>query len=93
MAGRSMAPRPPATEGHWVLAVPCYSQHYSIPSFASSPAPPPPHTCHAHPLTPPTHTHCSYEGTYEVNALVAGRGATGLSAFKPAKKGRVQVQA
>ena len=25
----------------------------------------------------------TYEGTYEVNALVAGRGATGLAAFKP----------
>lgn len=25
----------------------------------------------------------SYEGTYEVNALVAGRGITGLAAFKP----------
>jgi acyl-CoA oxidase len=29
----------------------------------------------------------SYEGTYEVNALVAGRGLTGLAAFKPASKG------
>jgi hypothetical protein len=36
---------------------------------------------------------CSYEGTYEVNALVAGRGATGVSAIKPPKKGPVQVQA
>ena len=25
----------------------------------------------------------TYEGTYEVNVLVAGRGATGLAAFKP----------
>ena len=24
-----------------------------------------------------------YEGTYEINTLVAGRGATGLAAFKP----------
>ena len=33
---------------------------------------------------------CRYEGTYEVNALVAGRGATGLAAFKPppARKAR-----
>ena len=31
----------------------------------------------------------SYEGTYEVNVLVAGRGATGISAIKPAsRKGR-----
>ena len=29
----------------------------------------------------------SYEGTYEVNTLVAGRGATGIAAFK-APKGR-----
>lgn len=36
---------------------------------------------------------CSYEGTYEVNALVAARGATGVSAIKPPKKGPVQVQA
>jgi acyl-CoA oxidase len=36
----------------------------------------------------------SYEGTYEVNALVAGRGITGVSAIKPAKKGgKVEVQA
>ena len=29
----------------------------------------------------------SYEGTYEVNVLVAGRGATGISAIKaPASK-------
>eukprot|EP00887_Chlorella_sp_A99_P006329 scaffold3.g6329.t1 len=41
----------------------------------------------------------SYEGTYEVNALVAGRGATGISAIKPpparaqreAVAGRVQA--
>lgn len=26
---------------------------------------------------------CRYEGTYEVNVLVAGRGETGLAAFKP----------
>lgn len=26
----------------------------------------------------------TYEGTYEVNALVAGRGITGKAAFKPA---------
>lgn len=26
----------------------------------------------------------SYEGTYEVNALVAGRGITGIAAIKPA---------
>ena len=25
---------------------------------------------------------CRYEGTYEINTLVAGRGATGLAAFK-----------
>ncbi|KAI7841971.1 hypothetical protein COHA_004498 [Chlorella ohadii] len=35
----------------------------------------------------------SYEGTYEVNALVAGRGVTGISAIKPPRSGRVQVQA
>lgn len=39
----------------------------------------------------------SYEGTYEVNALVAGRGITGLAAFKPTvqKAGRnpARVQA
>lgn len=35
----------------------------------------------------------SYEGTYEVNALVAGRGATGISAIKPSRPGKVQVQA
>lgn len=35
----------------------------------------------------------SYEGTYEVNALVAGRGATGISAIKPPRRGGVQVQA
>lgn len=28
----------------------------------------------------------SYEGTYEVNALVAGRGITGLAAFRPAQQ-------
>lgn len=28
----------------------------------------------------------SYEGTYEVNALVAGRGLTGIAAFKPAQQ-------
>lgn len=28
----------------------------------------------------------SYEGTYDVNVLVAGRGQTGVSAFKPARK-------
>jgi alkylation response protein AidB-like acyl-CoA dehydrogenase len=27
----------------------------------------------------------TYEGTYEVNALVAGRGATGIAAFKAPK--------
>ena len=27
----------------------------------------------------------SYEGTYEVNSLVAGRGITGIPAFKPRK--------
>ena len=33
----------------------------------------------------------SYEGTYDVNALVAGRGLTGISAIKPAAAGgRVQ---
>ena len=26
----------------------------------------------------------SYEGTYEINALVAGRGVTGLAAFRAA---------
>ena len=32
----------------------------------------------------------SYEGTYEVNVLVAGRGATGISAIKaPAGKQKV----
>jgi acyl-CoA oxidase len=35
----------------------------------------------------------SYEGTYEVNALVAGRGVTGISAIKPPRAGKVQVQA
>lgn len=39
----------------------------------------------------------TYEGTYEVNALVAGRGITGLAAFKPApqarSKGPAAVQA
>lgn len=39
----------------------------------------------------------SYEGTYEVNALVAGRGITGEAAFKPpprrARAGRPDVQA
>jgi acyl-CoA oxidase len=30
----------------------------------------------------------SYEGTYEVNALVAARGATGIAAIKPAAAGR-----
>lgn len=29
----------------------------------------------------------SYEGTYEVNALVAGRGLTGIPAIKPSRKG------
>lgn len=29
----------------------------------------------------------SYEGTYEVNALVSGRGITGISAIKPPRKG------
>ncbi|PSC71354.1 Acyl-coenzyme A oxidase peroxisomal [Micractinium conductrix] len=32
----------------------------------------------------------SYEGTYEINALVAGRGATGISAIKPPRRGAVQ---
>jgi hypothetical protein len=36
---------------------------------------------------------CSYEGTYEVNALVAARGATGISSIKPPRRGNVQVQA
>jgi hypothetical protein len=27
---------------------------------------------------------CRYEGTYEINTLVAGRGATGIAAFKAA---------
>lgn len=38
-------------------------------------------------LRPPAR---SYEGTYEVNALVAGRGITGIAAIKPApqKAGR-----
>lgn len=35
----------------------------------------------------------SYEGTYEVNALVAGRGATGISSIKPPRRGGAQVQA
>jgi acyl-CoA oxidase len=37
----------------------------------------------------------SYEGTYEINALVAGRGVTGLAAFKPApqRTSRPNVQA
>ncbi|EFN54177.1 hypothetical protein CHLNCDRAFT_24792 [Chlorella variabilis] len=35
----------------------------------------------------------SYEGSYEVNALVAGRGATGISSIKPPRSGKVQVQA
>lgn len=39
----------------------------------------------------------SYEGTYEVNALVAGRGITGLAAIKPLPQkkgaGMPQVQA
>ncbi|KAI3435869.1 hypothetical protein D9Q98_001927 [Chlorella vulgaris] len=35
----------------------------------------------------------SYEGTYEVNALVAARGATGISSIKPPRRGNVQVQA
>lgn len=48
------------------------------------PPPTPPH-----PVSP---LH-SYEGTYEVNALVAGRGATGISAIKPPRRGGVQVQA
>ena len=30
----------------------------------------------------------SYEGTYEVNALVAGRGLTGIAAIKPSAKNR-----
>lgn len=47
-----------------------------------SPTPPLPHSATR-----------SYEGTYEVNALVAGRGATGVSAIKPPRKGGVQVQA
>lgn len=34
-------------------------------------------------LGQPKSAHCRYEGTYEVNALVAGRGVTGLAAFKP----------
>lgn len=35
----------------------------------------------------------TYEGTYEVNALVAARGATGLAAFKPPKtSGRPQAK-
>ena len=34
----------------------------------------------------------SYEGTYEVNVLVAGRGATGISAIKaPAYRGKQQT--
>ena len=34
----------------------------------------------------------TYEGTWEVNALVAGRGATGISAIKArADRGRVQT--
>ncbi|WIA09779.1 hypothetical protein OEZ85_009157 [Tetradesmus obliquus] len=39
----------------------------------------------------------TYEGTYEVNVLVAGRGATGISAIKPAsranQRAKQQVQA
>lgn len=37
----------------------------------------------------------TYEGTYEVNVLVAGRGATGISALKPptGRKGKVVAQA
>ena len=39
----------------------------------------------------------SYEGTYEINALVAGRGVTGLAAIKPApqrvRQGKSHVQA
>jgi hypothetical protein len=44
-------------------------------------------------LCSPAPRGCSYEGTYEVNALVAGRGATGISAIKPPRRGSVQVQA
>ena len=36
----------------------------------------------------------TYEGTYEVNALVAGRQATGIAAFKALpKKGKSQSKA
>ena len=31
----------------------------------------------------------TYEGTYDVNVLVAGRGATGVSAIKPAARSRL----
>lgn len=46
-------------------------------------APPPTLVYRPHPPARLPHRR-SYEGTYEVNALVAGRGITGIAAIKPA---------